>query len=218
MRWVRFFRRDRWDEERARELEAYLEIETDDNIARGMAPDEARYAAQRKLGNTALIREQIYRMNSVGFHDALWYDLRYALRMLCNNPVFTTAAVLTLALGIGANTAIFSAINAVLLRPLPYPLSERLVSLSERAPGLPFMYVSMANLAEWRARNTVFESVEGFRSTNVTLTGHGEPQRLTVRQVNAGFFPILGVNPILGRALTARDDRPDANPVVLLSD
>jgi predicted permease len=218
MGWGRFFRRDRWDEERARELETYLEIETDDNIARGMAPDEARYAAQRKLGNLALIREQIYRMNSVGFLDAFWYDLCYALRMLRNNPVFTTVAVVTLALGIGANTAIFSAMNAVLLRPLPYPHSERLVSLSERAPGLPFMYVSMANLSEWRARNTVFESVEGFRSTNVTLTGHGEPQRLAVRQVNAGFFPMSGVEPILGRALTARDDRPEADPVVLLSD
>jgi putative ABC transport system permease protein len=218
MRWGHFFRRDRWDEERARELEAYLEIETDENIARGLAPDEARYAAQRKLGNTALIREQIYRMNSVGFLDALWYDLRFGLRMLRNNPGFTTVAVLTLALGIGANTAIFSVINAVLLRPLPYPHADRLVWLSERAPGLPLMYVSMANLAEWRAMNTVFESMEGFRSTDVTLTGHGEPQRLAIRQVAAGLFPMLGVKPILGRALAARDDRPDADPVVLLSD
>jgi predicted permease len=218
MRWSRFLRRDQWDEERARELEVYLDIETHENIARGMSPEEAGYAARRKLGNPALIREQIYRMNSVPFLDTLRYDFRFAVRMLRKHPGFTAIAVITLSLGIGANTAIFSVLNAVLLRPLPYSEPDRLVSLSERAPGLPLMYISMPNLADWRATNTVFESVEGFRSTDVTLTGQGEPQRLAIRQVTAGLFPMLGVKPILGRTLSARDDGPDANRVVMLSD
>ena len=191
MRWRRFFRRNLWDEERARELQAYLEIETDENIARGMSPEEARYAAQRKLGNATLIREEIYRMNSVRLLDTLHYDLRFAFRMLRKNPSFTAVALLTIALGIGANTAIFSVVNAVLLRPFPYPHPDRLVTLSERAPGLPLMYIAMANLDDWRAMNTVFEDIGGFRAINVTLTGHGDPKQLDVRQVSAGFFLCL---------------------------
>src|SRR2546426_12780936 len=108
MSWLRFFDRDRWDAERARELQAHLEIETGENIARGMTPDEARYAARRKLGNATLIREEIYRMNSIGFVETLWHDLRFGARLLRLNPGFAS-----LALGIGANAAIFQLIDAV---------------------------------------------------------------------------------------------------------
>jgi predicted permease len=218
VRWTRFFRRDQWDEERARELEAYLEIETDENIARGMPPEEARYAALRKLGNTALIREEIYRTNSLQSLDALAYDLRFAWRLLQRNPGLTAVVLMTLAIGIGANTAIFSVVNAVLLRPLPFAEPNRLVFLTESNPEIPEMYVSMPNLRDWQRMNTVFESLAAARHHGATLTGRGEPQRLSIRELTANFFPTLGVPAIIGRTFRIDDDRVDSRPTVVLSE
>src|ERR1043166_2225515 len=132
MRWTAFLRRRHWDRERALELEAYLEQETADNIARGMDPDEARDAARRKLGNTTLVREEIYLSNSIPALDGLGRNLRYTVRQLRRSPVFASTAVLSLALGIGATTAIFTLIDRILLRPLPPPVSrpEQLVLLN----------------------------------------------------------------------------------------
>src|SRR5882724_5257671 len=129
MGWIRFFRRRRWDQERARELDAYMEAETDENIARGMAPDEARSAARRKLGNPVLVREEIYRMNSIGFVETFWQDLRYGARTLCRNPGFAFIAIASLALGIGANTTIFQLLNAVRLRSLPVKDPQQLATV-----------------------------------------------------------------------------------------
>src|SRR5882757_6463130 len=129
MSWTRFLRRNHWDEERARELEAHLAIETDENIARGMSPTDARDAARRKLGNATQIREEIYRMNTIGFLDALWQDLRYGARLLRLNPGFAAVAILSLALGVGANTAIFQLLNALRLRALPVPYPEQLAEI-----------------------------------------------------------------------------------------
>jgi putative ABC transport system permease protein len=145
-------------------------------------------------------------------------DLRYALRTLMKSPGFTAVAVLTLALGIGANTAIFSFVNAVLLRPLPYENADRLVFLSERSEQVPGMSIAMENFKDWRSSNTVFEHMLAYCGEDVVLTGTGEPERLKLREVTAGLFPTLGVKPILGRPLTAEDDKIGAAPVVLLSD
>jgi hypothetical protein len=134
MGWSRFLRRARWDAERARELESYVQIETDDNIARGMSPDAARAAAERRLGNRVRIWEKIYMANTIGTLDTLGRDVRYGLRLLRRNPTFAAVALLTLAVGMGANTAIFIVVNSILLKPLAYPDSDRLVAVWNRTP------------------------------------------------------------------------------------
>ena len=113
-------------------------------------------------------------------------DLKFAFRQLLNNPGFTAVAVLTIALGIGANTAIFSVVNAVLLRPLPYPESERLVWLSERGPNFPTMSISYPNFSDWRAQQTVFENIGVYNWGSYNLTGKGQPHRLTGVRISAG--------------------------------
>src|SRR5216684_4475301 len=145
-------------------------------------------------------------------------DLRYAFRMLAKSPGFTIVAILTLALGIGANTAIFSVVNAVLLRPLPYPEPNHLVFLGEWSEQIPEMSISMANFNDWRNQNKVFESMVAYQNDNVVLTGRGEPERLRLRRITAGFFPTLRVKPILGRELTPEDDKVGAARVVLLGE
>jgi putative ABC transport system permease protein len=150
--------------------------------------------------------------------QSIWQDIRHGFRVLGKRPGISLIAILTLGLGIGANTAIFSVVDAVLLRPLPYKQPDRLVFLSESTPQIPDMSISMANLDDWRAMNTVFESIAPYRSNQVVLTGNGAAESLRMREITASFFPTLGVQPILGRALTADDDKPGAAPVVLLSD
>lgn len=151
MGWSRFLYRKRWDEERARELHSYLEIETHENIARGMPPDEAQHAARLKLGNPALIREEIYRMNTIAFFESFWQDLRYGFRTLANNTAFAAVVIASLALGIGANTAIFSLINAALLKMLPVKHPEELVQLTSNIPNIgpndAFSYPALKDFA-----------------------------------------------------------------------
>src|SRR5512146_1914563 len=132
----------------------------------------------------------------------LLQDLRFALRQLRRTPVFTIIAVLTLALGIGANSAIFSVVNAVLLRPLPYKDPERLVLLSERTPRFPILSVSYENYRDWRDQSRSFEAVGAVRNLSMTLTGQGEPERLPAQMATANLFELLGVHPAAGRFFT----------------
>ena len=151
--------------------------------------------------------------------ETLWQDLRYALRMLFKNPGFTAVAVLTLALGIGANTAIFSVINTVLLRPLPYEAPDRLVMVWEddTKGGYPRDTPAAANYVDWRDQNQVFESMAAMADHSFNLTGVGEPERIEGRRVSASLFSLLGVEPYLGRAFSPEEDQPGNNRVVILS-
>jgi predicted permease len=212
MSWTRYFRRKHWDKERARELEAHLEIETDENIARGMSPEEARYAAHRKLGNLTLIREEIYRMNSLGWLETLWQDLRYGLRQLKRSPGFTAVAVVTLALGIGANSAVFSILNGLLLRALPVPEPERVVAFSAT--------VSYPDYLALREQAKSFESLSTIFGPPFTanLNSTRPPQHIYGGLVAANFLTTLGIRPALGRGFLPDEDQISSpKPVVILS-
>src|SRR5437016_1941701 len=143
-------------------------------------------------------------------------DLKFAFRQLLKNPGFTAIAVLTLALGIGANTAIFSIVNAVLLRPFPYQAPERLVIVQERVSAGGGFSPSYPNFVDWRAQNTTFDSIVAVRQNeSFNLTGAGEPERLQGRLVSAEFFSTLGIKPLVGRDFLMEEDRAGATPAVI---
>ncbi|MDQ3667089.1 MAG: ABC transporter permease, partial [Acidobacteriota bacterium] len=149
--------------------------------------------------------------------NTLWQDVRYGARMLLKNPGITFVVILALALGIGANTAIFSVINAVLLRPLPYHESDRLVALNERSAVLDVMSISYPNFTDWRNQNQVFEKIGVYNRNSYNLTGAGEVERIPTAQVSADLFSALRVNAAIGRVFTNEEDKPGGTPVVVLS-
>jgi putative ABC transport system permease protein len=212
----RFFRRAHWDEERARELAAYLAMEVDDNLARGMSPIDARDAARRKLGNTTLIREEIYRMNTIGFLDTVWQDLRYGARLLRRNPGFAAVAILSLALGVGANASIFQLLDALRIRTLPVPHPEELVEIhipqgndDPRSGGFSGRRPMLTNplWERLRDRQQAFSSVFAWGSPNFDLSSGGESRPAEGLWVSGDFFNTLAVHAVLGRVLTPADDR-----------
>jgi putative ABC transport system permease protein len=150
--------------------------------------------------------------------DKLFQDIRYGLRALLNKPAFTIVAVLALALGIGANTAIFSVVNSVLLRPLPYPDSERLVMVWEERSslGFPSDTPAPANFFDWREQQSVFEDMAAIANRTINLTGTGEPEKIEAQRVSASFFPLVGVAPMRGRMFLPEDDRPESSRVVII--
>jgi putative ABC transport system permease protein len=150
--------------------------------------------------------------------NTLWQDVRFAVRMLLKNWSVTAIIVVVLALGIGANTAIFSVVNAALLRPLPYAEPDKLVRLSEDSPNVPQMSISYPNFLDWREQNKVFSGIAAMQFRSLNLTGRDEPERLAGRAVSAEFFDVLGVKPAMGRSFAAEEDRPGSNPVCIISD
>ena len=169
----KYFRRRRWDRERALEIEAHLQNEIDENITAGMAPEEARRRAYLKFGNPTRVREEIWRMNSVAILENLSRDVRYAWRTLLRNPGYALIAVLTLGLGIGANTAIFTVINGVLLHPLPYAQASQIVHLDELAArmGPDPIGLSVQEYLDYRNQSHFFTGIAEYHSMLFTLLG-----------------------------------------------
>jgi predicted permease len=224
MRWRRFFHRARADEDCAREFHSFLEIETEENMARGMSPEAARRAAYLKFGNPAAIREEVYEMHSIRFLETLGRDLRYAGRILKAAPTFTLVSLATLAVGIGATTAIFTVVNGVILRPLPYRDPARLVTAWETNPSFNFagrppgcFGFSPGNYLDLREQNRSFDQVGAFTTDSFNLTGGTVPDRVTGGLVSAGLLSALDVRPAMGRLLVPSDDSLGAQPVAVLS-
>jgi putative ABC transport system permease protein len=199
----------------AEELDAHIELLTEENIRRGLAPEEARRRARLQFGSVESAKESYRDQRSLQGLDALGKDFRYALRGLRKNPGFAITVIVVLAIGIGANTTLFSIVNAVLLRPLPYPDSNRLVWVGETRADLPFSStnpgaLSYQNFLDWRTQQTVFESIGAYQPAGGTpgafLIG-GEPVRLDIQRMSADAFAALKVAPAIGRVFTNEEDR-----------
>jgi len=210
--------RQRKDVELDAEIRSHLDEAIRDRIARGETPDEARANALREFGNVGLVKEVTREMWGWASLERLVQDLRFGLRMLRKNPGFSLIAILTLALGIGANTAIFSVVYAVVLRPLPFGDSERLVAIWTHTPQVERLPMAAANHRDLKAQNTVFEDIAILRgAANYNLTGDGEPEWLQASGIPANLFPLLRVQPALGRGFTAEENQPGQDRVVILS-
>ena len=206
------------EEELEREIQAHLELETEEQQERHLSPDDARNRARRALGNATLVKEATREAWGFQWLDRFAQDLRYGARALKNNPGFASVAVLTATLGIGANTSIFSIVNAVLLHPLPYRDAGRLASLvnigEDNFMGLG---VSDFQYGTWRDQAGIFDGITAYTSRQFTITGRGEPEQLKGQAVTPGFLRTLGVAPLIGRDFGSGDAAPRGGRVALVS-
>ena len=219
MSWRRFLRRKYWDAERVEEMQSFLDLETQENIARGISPEDARRQACLKFGNPQKVREEIWRMNSVEPLQKLAFDVRYAWRSLLHNPGYMLLAIVTLGLGIGANTAIFTVIDGVLLRPLPYAQEGRVVHVvqTEQRSGENDLGLSVQEYFDYRSQTHSFSDFAEYHSMLFTLLGTKTPERVVTGVVSSNFFNVLGVKPLLGRLFVPSDESRNAPPVLVLS-
>lgn len=211
----------RSDAELTEELEGHLAMHVEDNVRSGMDPKEARRQALIKLGGVAQGTEHYRDRNRLPLVETLLQDLRYGARALRKNPGYTVVAIITLALGIGANTAIFSVVNTVMLRPLPYPDADRLVLLSEEARvegRVNSMSVSWQDYLDWRKQQRSFQYLGVYRNQGVNLTGVDRAERLNGVLVSADVLNAVGIRPLLGRTFVPKEDEAGAEPVAILSE
>jgi predicted permease len=212
------FRGQKLDADLDEELRAHIDFAIAENLKLGMSSRQARTAALRDFGGVTQVTESYRAQRGLPFLEVLAQDIRYAFRQLRNSPGFASTAILTLALGVGANSAIFSVVQGVVLAPLPYPQSDRLVLVSETRPSLKDLGISYPDFQDWQRNTHSFEHMVALAQRDYDLTGPGVAQHVNGMEVSAGLFAALGVNLARGRDLSPSEDRPHGAPAVLISD
>ena len=213
------FRRKRKASDFGAEIEAHIQLETERLQEQGLSYEDARTAARRSFGNVTNTQEHFYESSHLLWWDNFWQDIRYAARMLRKSPGFAAIAILTIALGIGATTAIFSVVDATLLHPLPYPHPEQLVTITDDLPGVGARDVGIS-VPEWHdfQRSGIFQYVSALGGGDTNLTGASEPARIRLLTIPPNYFALLDVKPRLGRSFDPEDQTPGFNLEVLISD
>lgn len=218
MRWhQRLFRRAQTEKHLDAELRFHLEQQIADYVATGMTPEEARRRARLEFGGLDQVKEECRDVGAARFIETMIQDLRYGLRQLGKHRGFTAIAIITLSLGIGASTVVFSVVNGVLLSPLPFDHPSQLVAVYSRTRDFTQSSISYPNFLDWVRDNRSFSALAAYVADDFTLTGTGEPEHLPGERVSANFFPLLGVKAVIGRTFTAAEDQVGASPVVLIS-
>ncbi|HEX7317680.1 MAG TPA: ABC transporter permease [Pyrinomonadaceae bacterium] len=216
------FDRERLDRDLAEELDAYLEMLVEAKMAEGLKPVEARRAALIELGGMDQVKERVREVRVGHFLGTVWQDMRYGVRTLIKSPAFTVVAVLSLALGIGANTAIFSVVNGILLRPLPYPEAERIVAVwhtppQDSFPGMKRFSVSPGNYLDWKEQSRAFEQMAIYGYAGLSLSGgNGDPVPVTGAAVSSDFFSVLRTEAFKGRTFSPDEEQIGRDQVVVL--
>ncbi|HWT02840.1 MAG TPA: ABC transporter permease [Pyrinomonadaceae bacterium] len=215
--WRALLSRSKSERELDEELRYHLDRQTEQNVAGGMSADEARRAAVRDFGGLQRAKEDCRDARGINLFENLWQDLRYGLRLMHKAPGFTAVVVATFALGIAANAVIFSVVNGVLLKPLPYPQPEQLVTLHQSKPNFDTGAIPYPNFRDLRKENRTFSAMAVSRTYGFIMTGAGEPERVSAQLVSADFFSMLGVEPVMGRTFSPGEDERGAAPVAIIS-
>ena len=219
--WRNLFHKDRVEQEFTEEIQSYLDMLTETKIRQGLSPREARRSALMELGGVDQVQEKVREIRMGQFIETAWRDVRFGVRALVHSPIFSVVTVLSLALGIGANTAIFSVVNGLLLRPLPYPEPEQIVHVwhtppQQSFPGLDRFSVSPANYVDWKAQSSAFEQMAVYTYTGLSLSTSNDPLPVIGAAVSSDFFSVLRSNAVQGRTFTPDEERPGRDQVVVI--
>ena len=212
-----FFRRKNIERDLDAEVRSYADLLEEEKMSNGMNSNEAKRSARMSVGGPEQLKEEIRSVRTGIWLETLAQDLRFAARTLRKNPSFTAIAILTLALGVGANAAIFSLVDAVLLHPLPFRAPNQLVMLWEKPPNFDHNTISALTFLDWKDQSRSFQSIAGIASGNSAITGGAEAEQVRSQRVSANFFDVLGTNPQLGRGFTATDEQPGNENVAIIS-
>src|SRR5216683_7293913 len=204
--WKSLFRKRALDAQLDSELRFHIEKLTNDNIATGMTPEEARRQAVMEFGGREQIKEELRDVYRVRVIESTLANFKSAFRFIRNSPSFSLAVILTLALGIGANSAVFSAIDAILLRPLPFPNGDQLMRVDQSNPKVPIPFVAPTRLEDWNRLNSTFQAITGYYTEDASETSGALPEKVTQAWVAPRFLQVWGISPALGRDFTAEEE------------